>query len=396
MQTQAKPVGGPLFTPVFKVLTVFAALGLALIAWRFAVGLGRSTGLSDGYPWGIWIALDVVIGTAFACGGYAMGILVYILNKGRYHPLVRPAVLTSALGYSIAGLSVVVDLGRPWHLWKVPALFWHWNLRSALLEVALCILAYTLVAWIELAPAFLERWRAEGREGPRRFAERALPWLDRALVWILALGLLLPTMHQSSLGSMMLLTGPRLHPLWNTPILPLLFLISCLFMGFALVMLDSVAASTFFGRRAETPLLGRLGGIAAWTAVLFVALRLADLAWRGRLELMTKLDLRGAAFLAENLLLIVAALALLAFGRRSPPMARLFRGAMLLALGGALYRFDSYLIAFDPGPGWTYFPSVAEILIVVGLVALEMLAYLALVTKFPILGGARPAAAPAH
>ena len=396
-QALSQRVSGPLTTPLFKLLLAVAILGMATAAWRFAVGLGRSTGLSDGYPWGIWIALDVVIGTALACGGYAVAFLVYVFNRGKYHPLVRPAVMTSVLGYSIAGLSILIDLGRPWHVWKVPAFVTHWNLRSALLEVALCVMAYTLVAWIELSPAFLERWKTSEREGLRRFAERGSRFMDRGLIWILAVGLLLPTMHQSSLGSMMLLAGPRLHPLWNTPILPLLFLISCLFMGYAVVVLDSIVSSTYFRRPQETPLLGRLGRAACWAGLLFVALRFVDLAVRGRLGLLAEFDFRnfrGIAFWLENLLLL--AVPLIFFSRRSPDLKRLYVGAMVLAGAGALYRFDTYLVAFDPGPGWSYFPSPAETIIAIGLLALEAVIYLILVTNFPILGGAKPAAASAH
>src|SRR5215470_11282988 len=138
MRTEARPVGGTIFTRPFKVLLLLFVASAVVIAWRFAAGIGPVTALSDGYPWGIWIAFDVVTGTAFACGGYAVALLVYILNRGRYHPLVRPAILTSALGYSIAGLSLVVDVGRPWNFWRVPVFFWQWNFDSALLEVALC------------------------------------------------------------------------------------------------------------------------------------------------------------------------------------------------------------------------------------------------------------------
>lgn len=394
--SHAAPVGGPLLTFPYKILLALAALGAVLVAWRFAAGLGAATAMSDGYPWGLWITFDVVIGTALACGGYAMALLVYIFNKGRYHPLVRPAVLTSALGYTIAGLSVAIDVGRPWHMWKVPLQFWRWNLNSALLEVALCIMAYILVAWIELSPAVLERWTASGREGLRRFAERTLPWIERGLIWVLMVGMLLPTMHQSSLGSLMLLTGPRLHPLWNTPILPLLFLINCLAMGYAAVVLESTLSSRIFGRKPETRMLGTLEQVAAWGSLLFVALRLGDVAVRGRFELVLKPDLYGVLFWLENLLLCLAPFAGSFRSKRAHDPGRLFRGAMLVALGGALFRFDTYLVAFDPGPGWHYFPSVPEIFITVGLIAAEVAVYIALVKKFPILGGARPASAPAH
>src|SRR5450759_2901868 len=147
-----QPVGGALFTRPVIMLAAFAAVAGGLIVWRFIVGLGASTALNDGYPWGLWIAFDVVTGTALSCGGYALALLVYILNKGKYHTLIRPALVTSAFGYSIAGISVVIDIGRPWIAWKLP-LFWHWNVNSVLLEVSLCIMSYTVVQWIELSPA---------------------------------------------------------------------------------------------------------------------------------------------------------------------------------------------------------------------------------------------------
>ena len=179
------------------------------------------------HPFGLWIAFDVVTGTALACGGYGVAILVYILNKGHYSPLVRPALLTSALGYSLAGLGVALDVGRWWALWKVPLYFWQWNFNSVLLEVALCIMAYTVVLWVELSPAILEQFRDSAILPLRRFARATLPILDKISVWVVALGMLLPTMHQSSLGTLMLLANSRLHPLWRTPWLPLLFLVTC-------------------------------------------------------------------------------------------------------------------------------------------------------------------------
>ena len=135
MMSEARPVGGPLFTSSYKAMVAIFGVAMALIIWRFAVGLGASTALSDGFPWGLWIAWDVVVGTALACGGYAVALLVYVLNKGRYHPLVRPAILTSALGYSIAGFSILIDVGRPWLVYNIPLRVSKWNLNSALLEV---------------------------------------------------------------------------------------------------------------------------------------------------------------------------------------------------------------------------------------------------------------------
>jgi len=158
MTPRAEPVGGSLITPLTQLLAGLFGLAALTIAWRLVAGLGATTALNDGYPLGLWIAFDVVTGTALACGGYAVAVLVYVLNKGRYHPLIRPAVLTSALGYSLAGFGVFLDIGRWWAIWKVPVYFWHWNFNSALLEVALCIMTYVVVLWIELSPALLERF----------------------------------------------------------------------------------------------------------------------------------------------------------------------------------------------------------------------------------------------
>src|SRR6185436_7442002 len=229
------------------------------------------------YPLGLWIAFDVVTGTALACGGYAVAILVYVLNKGRYHPLVRPAVLISALGYSLAGFGVFLDIGRWWAIWKVPVYFWHWNFNSPLLEVALCIMTYVVVLWIELSPALLERFVDSDILPLRRIARKVPPIVERATVWIIALGVLLPTMHQSSLGTLMLLAGSRLHPLWRTPLLPLLFLISCVSMGFAAVVFESALSSVAFKRRPDIAMLASLAAIIIPLQLGFVALRLGDL-----------------------------------------------------------------------------------------------------------------------
>ncbi|HSE62345.1 MAG TPA: Ni/Fe-hydrogenase cytochrome b subunit [Thermoanaerobaculia bacterium] len=390
MSARAEPLGGPIVTRPFRILFVIFALGAALILWRLVAGLGATTALSDGYPWGLWIAFDVVTGTAFACGGYAMAILVYIFNKGKYHPLVRSAILTSALGYTMAGISVVLDIGRPWQVWKVPLFFWSWNLNSALLEVALCIMAYVFVLWIELSPAFLERWKA-GPEGKlQRFSAKAHPIIERYLIWIIALGMLLPTMHQSSLGSLILLTGPKLHPLWQTPLLPLLFLVSSIAMGYAAVVFESSLSTMFFRRRPETEMLAGLSGAMLPVLAAFLLLRIGDLVVRGQIRQAFVANRFAVSFWVE-IALMIAPLFLLASrqARRAP--GNLFRAAMLMMLAGGLYRFNTYLVAYRPADDVHYFPSVPEFLITVGLIALEIIAYIVIVKTFPILSGSAPA-----
>lgn len=392
MNSQAQPIGGAIFTKPFKALLLIFGVAAVIIAWRFWAGIGPVSGLSDGYPWGIWIAFDVVTGTALACGGYAVALLVYILNRGRYHPLVRPAILTSALGYTIAGLSLAVDVGRPWNFWRVPIFVRQWNLDSALLEVSLCITAYTGVLWIEVSPAFFERLQNTPWAPVRRVAAVITKILDRALVWVIALGLLLPTMHQSSLGTLMVLTGHKLHPLWQTPLLPLLFLIACVAMGYGTVVFESLLSSKAFGRPRETRMLGSLSATMVVVLFLFLGVRLFDLTWRGAWMHIAGSAGYGLLLLVELALFLAPALMLLSKERRSDP-GHMFRAGLLMMLAGALYRFDSVLVAFNPGQGWSYFPTVPEMLITLGLVALEIMAYIVLVKTFPILRGIAPARA---
>ena len=387
---KAAPVGGKLTTPFFNLMAVIALAGAVALAIRFGQGLGAASAMTDGYAWGIWIALDVVVGTALGCGGYAMALMVYLANRGQYHPLVRPAMLTGALGYTFAATSILVDVGRYWGIWKIPTYVAWWNFDSALLEVALCVMTYVMVLWIEFAPAILDRWRTSGTPGQRSFAASAGPRLDRALPWVIALGLLLPTMHQSSLGTVMMLPHSKVHALWFSPLLPLLFLVNSLFLGYAAVVAESTLASTGFGRRHETRLLGSLAPVMGWLLLFFLALRFGDLALRGSLPAAFSPGKYAAWFWVESLLLLVPAVVLL--GRRARERAATQFGAALAILaGGILYRFDTYILAYDPGPGWSYFPSVLEILVTAGFVAAEVMIYLVVVRRFPVLSSANPA-----
>ncbi|HSG08513.1 MAG TPA: Ni/Fe-hydrogenase cytochrome b subunit [Longimicrobiales bacterium] len=386
------PMGGRLVTPTSALLAAVAVVGFLTVIWRYVVGLGAMTNLSDGYPMGLWIAFDVVTGTALACGGYAMAMLVYLANRGRYHPLIRPALVTSALGYTLGGLSVLVDIGRPWNFYRIPTFFWHWNFNSILLEVALCIMAYSAVLWIELLPIFAERWRGRSIGRLKRFAVAASPRLERALPYLIAVGLVLPTMHQSSLGSLMLLAGVKLHPLWQTPLLPLLFLVSCVAMGYAAVTMECCISARVFHRPQETPMLRALALPVAALLLAYAVLRAVDVAQRGQLDAVTRFDGFSLLFLLEMALFIGPAVGLLA-ARARARASFLTAMAALVVLGGALYRFSTFIFAFRPGPAWSYHPSLGEVAVTSGFVAAEVLGYIILVKRFPVLRGVASTAA---
>ncbi len=385
-------VGGPLMTPTFKFLLAIVGVGAIALVFRFINGIGSVTNLNNGYPWGVWIAIDVVVGTALGCGGYAVALLVYILNRGQYHPLVRPAVLTSLLGYGLAVIAVATDLGRFWDLWKLPVFFWRWS-HSPQLEVALCVMLYNFVLVAELAPAFLEKWVKSPNRGLSDFSRRTLKVLESGAVWIIALGLLLPTMHQSSLGTMMLLPGPRMHPLWFTPWLPFLFLVNCIGLGYAIVTIEAVFSAVAFKRHRETSMIAALGKVTAGVALFWVVFRVADMAIAGKLAYA--FNGRGLMFVAEVLVNLAGALVLFSDARRRSAMWQV-RAAILLVVGGAMFRINTYLIAFMPGERYSYFPAVPELLITFGIIALEVVLYIAAVKRFPILSGAPAAPARSH
>ncbi|MEQ1730147.1 MAG: Ni/Fe-hydrogenase cytochrome b subunit, partial [Vicinamibacterales bacterium] len=283
------------------------------------------------------------------------------------------------------------DVGRWWGLWKVPLFVWRWNVNSALLEIALCIMAYVVVLWIEVAPFILEKYRESSNLTLRRVSRSAVPALKKASVWIIALGLVLPTMHQSSLGTLMLLANSRLHELWRTPMVPLFFLLTCVSMGYAVVVFESAFSSVAFKRKPETQMLASLAAVIAPLQVVVVLLRLVDLALRGVLGSLFNGDIRSNMVILELVLFLAPAVMLMSASSRSN-LGHLVRSAMVMMFAGALYRFDVFLVAFNPGAHWSYFPSVPELLVTVGLVAAEVLAYVFIVRNFPILSGGRTAA----
>jgi Ni/Fe-hydrogenase subunit HybB-like protein len=376
MMEESQPLGGKVVTKPFLVLAALALTGGILIIYRFVFGLGAVTNLSDGYPWGIWITYDVLIGTALGCGGYAMALLIYAFNRWEYHPLVRSAVLTSVFGYTLAGVAVFLDIGRYWNGYNL-FLPWHVNFNSVLVEVALCIAAYVVVLWIELAPTVLE-----GRSSPKALETRKR--LERWLPVIVALGILLPTMHQSSLGTLMIIAGHKLSPLWQTQLLPLLFLMTAIAMGYAVTMFESLLSSMIFKRPFETPLLAKVSGVMFWLVSAYLVLRFGDLVLRGQVGLMFGENLNSLMFFIENLLFLEAVIILAAPSRRMNTRW-LFVAAVFLLLAGSIYRFNAFLVGYNPGPGWSYFPALPEILITLGIVALELMGYLYFVKRYPVL-----------
>ncbi len=375
--SNATPLRRSLVTPLTLVLAGLTIIGFYFIAVRMVYGLGATTNLNPGYPWGIWVVLDIMVGTAIGCGGIAMAVVVYFFNGTAYHPLVRPALLGSVCGYTLGAFGAFIDLGRYWQAYNI-LLPWYWQPNSVMFELVLCMMAYTAVAWVEFAPVILERfkWPALSR------------LLDRWMFVVIALGLLLPLMHQSSFGSLILAAAPKLSPLWGTVWLPLLFVTNAIMTGYSTVMLEGTVVTQSFNLPSEHKLLSRLSLFVGWLIVAWLAVRWADLVGRGAVDLAFAGDVKATMFWIENVLYAgAAAVFLTRAGRARRRLLFVAAGALLVA--GALYRIDAVLVGSTPVGNWSYFPSAAEIMVTVGIVSLEILIYLVVIKTFPVLEGAR-------
>ena len=367
-------LGGKLVTPTTLFLGVLALAAGVVALIRLIFGLGAVTNMSDGYAFGIWLVYDVIIGSAFACGGYVMALLVYIFNKGEYHPLVRPALLASLLGYGLAGVSVMMDMGRYWNAWHM---FWpgYAQFNSVLFEVAVCITLYIFVMLIEFAPAFLDKI--------------GLGWLKKRLskvmFLLIALGVLLPSMHQSSLGTMLVIFGGKVNPLWQSGfMLPIEYLLTAILLGFSAVVVEATLVSVGFKRPMETHLLAKLARFMWGLLLVYLVVRLGGLVQRGALGSAFQFSAENLSFWVEMTSFILP-LIMLARPRDRHNPGKLFGAAVLLLLGGFMLRVNGYLVGFHNGEGWHYFPALPELTITVGFVAFEVLAYIVLVKLLPVL-----------
>lgn len=379
------PLERRIVTGPFVFLGVLAVIGLFFLAERFVSGMGAVTNLNGGYPWGIWVVFDIVVGTALACGGYALAVTVYIFNKGQYHPLMRPALLASLLGYALGGIGAFIDMGRWWQFYNI-FLPWQMNFNSVMLEVGLCVAAYIIVLMFEFLPTVLEKFQAQ----------RLLKHLNKVLFLVIAIGVLLPTMHQSSLGTMLVAMGWKVHPLWQTlQLQPLLAVLTAFTMGFAIVVFEASLSSVGFRRDPETHLLSGLGKIIVSLIVAYLVIRFGEIILRGKFGLIFAGDLASVMFIIETALFVYPLVVLLSPKQRENGRTLLYAAVSML-FAGALYRFNAFLITYDPGPGYSYFPALGEIMVTVGLVAFEIMVFLFVVKKFPVLpreGHGSPAAA---
>jgi len=406
-----------LFTPGNGVLIAIMGIGLMAAAYRFIQGLGATTNLTDQYPWGLWVAFDVICGVALAAGGFTTAAVVYIFWGDKFHGLVRPAVLTGFLGYTFVAVGLMVDLGLPWHIWH-PIIFW--PKHSALFEVAWCVMLYLSVLALEFLPSVFERFgwiklqQLFDRFVPA-FVVLALSWftyiMSHSVVWaaiafvVLALlaiflpklirgpggvpilliiaGILFSTAHQSSLGTLFLLTQDKLSHLWWTPMLPVNFYLSAVAVGFAMVVFEATLSAKNYRLVVEEHALQGLGHILMYILLVNFVIRVADIAARGQLPLIY--SRMGLLFIAEMMLGIIIPMILLATPRFRAQTWLRFAAASMVIAGLIFNRFNVTLLAMNrPGEGF-YFPGLIEFVITMAIISAIIFFYNIMVKMFPVL-----------
>ncbi|MCK4578711.1 MAG: Ni/Fe-hydrogenase cytochrome b subunit [Candidatus Marinimicrobia bacterium] len=345
-----------------SVSAIILILGAYALLVRYTQGLGAATNLSDDFPWGLWIGFDVLCGVGLAAGGFTISSLVYIFNIKKFKPILRPALLTALLGYILVILALLVDLGRPLRIWHAVIM---WNPHSVMFEVAWCVLLYTGVLALEFSPLLLERLHMR----------RILKVFRMSMPLLVILGVILSTLHQSSLGSLYLIVPERMSPLWYTPMLPVLYFVSAVMVGFAMVIFESFMSSKAFNRHLEMSLLNELGRILVFLITIYGILRLQDLLNRDALIGFNQWSLGNALFMVEIIIGLLFPLVLLAIPKIRMIPAALFSGAVMVIMGFVLNRLNTVVTSFEMALGRVYVPSWMEIAVTIAIVNIGVIGF---------------------
>ncbi|MFN7943636.1 MAG: Ni/Fe-hydrogenase cytochrome b subunit [Thermoanaerobaculia bacterium] len=366
--SRPNPFRLPLWRGIFYLLL---AVGLPLAALRYSRGLGAVTHLSDGFPWGLWIGFDLLCGVGLAAGGFTLTAAVYIFNLKRFQPIVRPTVLTAFLGYTLVIFALLLDLGRPWNIWH-PLIMW--NPRSVMFEVAWCVMLYTTVLGLELSGMVFERLKWTRAQKIQRAATLPL---------VLA-GVLLSTLHQSSLGALYLIVPGKLHPLWYTAALPWIFWASAIAAGLAMVIVESRLSSRAFGRPVEMHLLSEIARVLLVALGVFAVFRIFDLVHRGVLHEAFRPTYEAGMFGLEFVLGVVLPFALLLSPRTRGDLRRLYPAALLAVMGFVVNRLNVSVTGLERSAQAHYVPAWSEIALSLAMVALGFAAFGLMVKYFRV------------
>ncbi len=363
-----RPYRPGFWTAVFALL--FAAF--LVVTWlRYTRGLGAVTHLSDRFPWGLWIGFDLLCGVGLAAGAFTLTAIVHLFNLKRFEPIVRPTILTGFLGYAFVIVALLFDLGQPWRIWHAIV---YWNTHSVMFEVAWCVMLYTTVLAVEFSPVVFERF---GWHTPVRI-------IHGLITPLVILGVILSTLHQSSLGSLYLIVPTKLHPLWYSPLLPLHFYISAIGAGIGMIVLESYLSRRAFHRHLEMDLLEPLARGMVVALGIYGLMRIQAIHRNHAFGDILSLDYEGRMFLVEFVLGVILPVVLMSFRRLRANPDWLVASSFLAVLGFVVNRLNVSITGMERAAGVHYLPSVMEIVVSLALVATGMAVFAFAVRFFPI------------
>ncbi len=369
------------FTFWKALLGVTIAIALYAAYVRFFHGLGASTNLSDQFPWGLWIGFDMLVGVALAAGGFVIAATVHVFRIEKYEEIARPTILTAFLGYLLVIVALLFDLGRPWNIWH-PIIMW--NPHSVMFEVGWCVMLYTTVLALEFSPLVFERF---GWKMPLRLVQRIYTPLVIA-------GVLLSTMHQSSLGTLYVIAAGKLHPLWYSPWLPVYFFLTAIAGGLAMTIFESYMSFRAFGKRLEADLLQNLGRCAVVVLAVYAMWKAQDLLSRDQFATIFQVTPESVMFWGEIGLGVLLPMVLFATPRVRRNENGLFFAATLTILGLIVNRLNVAITGMSASSGTSYFPSFLEIVVTASIVGAGFTVFALAVKFFPVFPEAHaPAAA---
>ena len=379
MSEDTVKTGNNYFTPFNMVAGVILIIGLIVTVLRFTGGLAAVTNLSDYNPWGIWIGFDLLVGVALAAGGYVTSAAVYIFGMKKYHSAVRPAILTGFLGYALVVLALHYDVGRPWRL-PYPFIVQQ-GTTSLLFEVGACVALYLTVLFLEFSAAPLE-WLG---------LARLRKLIVRLTMLLTIFGVVLSTLHQSSLGALFLIAPSKLHPLWYSSYIPIYFFVTSVIAGLSMVIFESSLSYRHFKDKMDEEHLAEkdtialgFGKAAAFVLAGYFIIKVIGIAADNNWHYLS--TGYGAWFLVELLGFVALPCFLYAVGARDRNLKLIRWTAGWTVLGIVVNRFNVSMVAFN----WhlpsseRYFPHWMEIVISVFIVTIGVLVFRFIVTRMPI------------
>jgi len=352
-----------------KFLIVLVAAGAVASLVRFVFGLGVTTNLNDTFPWGLWISFDVVTAVPLAAGAFTLGAIVHCFHIKKLEPLVRPAIVTGFLGYSLVSVGLLLDLGQPQRCWHTMV---YWNPHSPMFEVSMCIMAYTTVLFLEFLSPVCEKF---GYHVPLRL----LRTIEMPLVVAAAS---ISTLHQSSLGTFFLIAVDKLHSLWYNPLLPLLFWISAMCAGISIIIVEATMSHKWMGQPDESELLETLAKILPYVLTLYLTAKLFSLFALTEGPMFDRPGL-VALFAVEMIAGVLAPLVMLMNGNVREHNRLRATAAWLVIAGVILNRFNVSMFGME-APGTLYYPSFIESVVTIGIIAAHVLFFVLIAKYFPI------------